>query len=106
MLQPFAAKRLERRGREQSRNILHPVRNAFDNFLRDLVFRGHLGVGFPSTDPEVDLGKHEILGLIDKIEDDAFVNLVGRNGLSHFGAVEVGTLDHGGDEEALRLFSK
>ena len=77
-----------------------------DDLLGDFVFRGNPCAFFPCSDPKIDLGEDEILGLIDEIEDRAFVNLVGRNGLCHFTTVEVGALDLGGDQEPLWLFAK
>ena len=55
------------------------------------------------TDGEVDLGEHEVQRLVHELEDVAFVNLVGRDGLGHFRPVEVGALDLGGNQETLRL---
>ena len=77
-----------------------------DNFLRDFVFRRRLGAVLAGADPEIDFGEHEILGLVHEIEDRAFVHLIGRDGLGHFIAVEVGAFHLGRDQEALRLFSE
>ncbi len=77
-----------------------------DNLLRDFVFRRHLGAVLAGADPEIDFGEHEILGLVHEVEDRALVHLIGRDGLGHFIAVEVGALDLGRDEEPLRLFAE
>ena len=47
-----------------------------DNFLRNFVFRRHLGAFSSCSHPEVYLGEHEILGLIHEIENRAFVHLI------------------------------
>lgn len=57
-----------------------------NHFLGNFVFRRRLGAFRPCSHPEVYLGEHEILGLIDEIENRAFVHLIRRNGC-HFIAV-------------------
>ena len=48
----------------------------------------------------------KVNGLIHEFEDGAFVNLVRRNGLADFRAVEVHALDLGGEQEALGSSAK
>ena len=67
-----------------------------DDLLGDLVFGGNLCAVFPRAHPEVDFGEHEVFGLIDKIEDRAFVNLIRWDRLGDLVTVKVGALDFGG----------
>ena len=76
------------------------------NFLRNFVFRWHLGAFRSCSHPEVYLGEHKILGLIHEIENRAFVYLIGWNGFCHFIAVEMGAFHLGGDQKTLRLFAE
>lgn len=77
-----------------------------DNFLGNFVFRRRLGAFSSCSHPEVYLGEHEILGLIDEIENRAFVHLIGRNGFFDFIAMEMGAFHLGGDEKTLRVFAE
>lgn len=58
------------------------------------------------SDPEVDFREHKVFGLIDQFEKCAFVDLVGGNRFADFGAVKMGALHFGAEQEALRLFSE
>ena len=77
-----------------------------NHFLGNFVFRRRLGAFHPCSHPEVYLGEHEILGLIDEIENRAFVHLIRRNGFCHFIAVKIGAFHLGGDQKTLRLFAE
>ena len=73
---------------------------------RDFVIAGCLGACFSGSDGAVELREDEVDRLIDEFKGGSLVDLVGGDGLGDFGAVEVETLDLGGEAEALRLFPK
>ena len=76
------------------------------HLLRDLVAHRRLRAGLAGPDREGDLAEDEVHRRVHEIEDRALVDLVGRDRFGHLGAVEVGALDLGGDQEPLRLLSK
>ncbi len=84
------------------------VRHGIDDglshgFARELVRDGRLRTPGACAHGAGDLGHHKVDRLVHQLERRALVDLVGRDGLAHLGAVEVQALDFGGEQEALRL---
>ena len=74
--------------------------------MGDFVAHRRLRAGLAGPDREGDLAQDEVHRCIHEFKDRPLVDLVGRYRLCHLGAVEVGALDLGGDQEPLRLFAE
>ena len=91
--------------------VVVTMRDGVDDGFGDDITRNFVGdrgprAFLPGTDTDVDLGHDEVDGLVNQFEGRAFVNLVGGNRFGDFGPVEVGTLDLGGNDEALRVLAE
>ena len=74
------------------------------HLLRDLVAHRRLRPGLAGAYREGDLAEDEVHRRVHEIKDRSLVDLIGRDRFGHLGAMKVGALDLGGDQEPLRLF--
>ena len=83
------------------------VDDRFSHHLRrHLVSNRYLVALLSRAYSQIDLGEHEIHGLIHQIKGGSLVNLVEGDGLSDIGSMEMSALDLGRDKKTLRLVAK